>query len=117
MNVLVIDVGGTHVKILATGQKERREIPSGPTLTAKQMVDQVKALAADWQYECLTLGYPGPVLCNRPVMEPHNLAPGWVGFDFEAAFRRPVKIMNDAAMQALGSYKGVRCYSSAWAPG
>lgn len=108
MNVLAVDVGGTHVKILASGQKERREFASGPKLTAKQMVDRVKALAADWKYDRVTMGYPGPVLHNRPVAEPHNLGQGWVGFDFEAAFERPVKVMNDAAMQALGSYKGGR---------
>jgi polyphosphate glucokinase len=106
MSVLAVDVGGTHVKILATGQKERREFVSGPTLTAKQMIEQVKALANDWKYDHVTVGYPGPVLHNRPVAEPHNLGPGWVGFDFKAAFERPVKVMNDAAMQALGSYKG-----------
>jgi polyphosphate glucokinase len=106
MNVLAVDVGGTHVKILATGQKERQEFVSGPSLTAKQMVDRVKALANDWKYDHVTVGYPGPVLHNRPVAEPHNLGPGWVGFDFKAAFERPVKVMNDAAMQALGSYKG-----------
>ena len=106
MNVLAVDVGGTHVKILASGQKERREFASGPKLTAKQMVDRVKALATDWKYDRVSVGYPGPVLHNRPVAEPHNLGQGWVGFDFEAAFERPVKVMNDAAMQALGSYKG-----------
>jgi polyphosphate glucokinase len=106
MHVLAVDVGGTHVKILAAGQKERREFASGPKLTAKQMVDRVKALATDWKYERVTVGYPGPVLHSRPVAEPHNLGQGWVGFDFEAAFERPVKVMNDAAMQALGSYKG-----------
>jgi polyphosphate glucokinase len=108
MSVLAVDVGGTHVKILATAQKERREFASGPTLTPKQMVDRVKALANDWKYDHVTVGYPGPVLHNRPVAEPHNLGPGWVGFDFKAAFERPVKVMNDAAMQALGSYKGGR---------
>jgi polyphosphate glucokinase len=106
MSVLAVDVGGTHVKILASGQTERRECASGPTLTAKQMVDRVKALAADWKYDRVTVGYPGPVLRNRPVSEPHNLGRGWVGFDFETAFERPVKVMNDAAMQALGSYNG-----------
>jgi polyphosphate glucokinase len=106
MNVLVVDVGGTHVKILATGQEERREFPSGPTLTAEQMVRRVKELAGDWTYDAVSIGYPGPVLHGRPVAEPHNLAPGWVGFDYRAAFGRPVKVINDAAMQALGSYKG-----------
>ena len=108
MKVLAVDVGGTHVKILATGQKERREFVSGPSLTAKQMIEQVKPLAHDWQYDRVTIGYPGPVLHNRPLAEPHNLGRGWFGFDFAAAFERPVKVMNDAAMQALGSYKGGR---------
>ena len=82
MNVLVIDVGGTHVKILATGQKEHREFPSGTTLTAEQMVRGVKEVAGDWKYEAVSIGYPGPVLNGRPVAEPHNLAPGWVEFDY-----------------------------------
>jgi polyphosphate glucokinase len=106
MNVLVVDVGGTHVKILATGQDEPRKFLSGRTLTAKQMALAVKKLAGDWQYDAVSLGYPGPVLRGRPVAEPHNLAPGWVAFDFKSAFGRPVKILNDAAMQALGSYEG-----------
>jgi polyphosphate glucokinase len=106
MNVLVVDVGGTSVKILATGQEEPRKFPSGPTLTAEQMVAQVKELAGDWKYDAVSIGYPGPVLRGRPVAEPFNLAPGWVGFDFERAFGCPVKLLNDAAMQALGSYKG-----------
>src|SRR2546426_4569135 len=106
MKVLVVDVGGTHVKILATGQNEARESPSGPTLTAKQMIAGVKKLARDWQYDAVSIGYPGPVIKNRPLADPHNLGPGWMGFDFAAAFKRPVKVVNDAAMQALGSYKG-----------
>jgi polyphosphate glucokinase len=106
MNVLVVDVGGTHVKILATGQDEPRRFVSGPTLTAEQMVAGVKELAGDWPYDVVSIGYPGPVLRGRPVAEPRNLGPGWVGFDFEAAFDRPVKLVNDAAMQALGSYQG-----------
>ncbi len=105
MKVLVVDVGGTHVKILVTGQKEHREVESGPKMTARQMVSKVKKLAGDWQYDALSIGYPGPVLAGRPVAEPHNLGDGWVGFDFRKAFGRPVKIVNDAAMQALGSYK------------
>jgi len=106
MNVLVVDVGGTHVKILATGKKLHREFTSGPTLTAEQMVPRVKALAGTWKYDVVSLGYPGPVLHGRPVAEPHNLARGWVGFDYRAAFGCPIKIINDAAMQALGGYKG-----------
>jgi polyphosphate glucokinase len=105
MKVLVVDVGGTHVKILASGHKEPRKFPSGPTLTPKQMVAGVKSLAGDWKYDVITIGYPGPVLRGRPVAEPCNLGRGWVGFDFHAAFKRPVKVVNDAAMQALGSYK------------
>src|ERR1051325_9221045 len=104
VNVLVIDVGGTHVKILATGQKGMREFPSGPTLTAKRMVAGVKKLAGDWKYDAVSIGYPGPVLRNRPVAEPHNLGRGWMGYDFKRAFNRPVKIVNDAAMQALGRH-------------
>src|SRR4051812_6037148 len=102
MKVLVIDVGGTHVKILATGENEPRKFDSGPTLTPQKMVAGVKSLAADWKFDAVSIGYPGPVLHNKPVAEPHNLAPGWVGFDFKRAFGRPVKIVNDAAMQALG---------------
>jgi len=105
MNVLVVDIGGTHVKVLATGQREHREFNSGPKLTPKQMVAGVRKLASDWSYDVVAMGYPGPVLHNRPVAEPHNLGPGWVGFNFAGAFKRPVKIVNDAAMQALGSYR------------
>ena len=105
MNVLAIDVGGTHVKILATGQKIRREFISGPKMTPQLMVAQVKELAKDWSYDVVSIGYPGPVMRDRPVSEPWNLAKGWVGFNFAKAFKRPVKLMNDAALQALGSYK------------
>ena len=106
MNVLAIDVGGTHVKILATGEKTPLKFVSGPKMTAKQMVRGVKKLAADWNYDAVSIGYPGPVLHGRILHEPHNLGPGWVGFDFKRAFGCPVKVINDAAMQALGSYKG-----------
>ena len=106
MNVLVVDIGGSHVKIFATGQDAPRKFVSGPTLTAERMVSGVKKLARGWKYDAVAIGYPGLVLRGRPVVEPHNLAKGWVGFDYRAAFRRPVKIINDAAMQALGSYKG-----------
>ena len=108
MQVLAIDVGGTNVKLLASGHEARRKFPSGPSLTAKQMVDEVRKVAADWKYDAISIGYPGPVLDGRLLAEPHNLAKGWVGFNFEKAFRCPVKIVNDAAMQALGSYKGGR---------
>jgi len=106
VNVLVIDVGGTHVKILATGQHEPREFASRPTLTPQQMAAGVKKLAGGWKYEVISMGYPGLVLRDRVVAEPHNLGRGWVHFDYRAAFGRPVKIINDASMQALGSYKG-----------
>ena len=106
MNVLVVDIGGTHVKVLATGEKHAREFDSGPTLNPKRMVPTVRKLVADWKYDVISVGYPGPVLRNRPICEPWKLGKGWTGFDFEAAFKRPVKVLNDAAMQALGSYKG-----------
>jgi polyphosphate glucokinase len=106
MTVLVIDVGGTHVKILATGRKQHREVESGPTMSAEQMVAAVKHLAAGWRYDRVAIGYPGPVVHDHPLHEPMNLGAGWVGFDFDTAFGRPVKVINDAAMQALGSYKG-----------
>ena len=106
--VLVVDVGGTHIKLLATGEKEAREIASGPRMTAADMVRKAKKTTKDWGYEVISIGYPGPVIHGRPLQDPHNLGPGWVNFDFHKAFGRPVKIMNDAAMQALGSYKGGR---------
>jgi len=106
LNVLVVDVGGTQVKILATGQAEPRRFPSGPDLTAETMAAGVKACAQGWKYDAVSIGYPGVVVRNRPVAEPHNLAPGWVGFDYAKVFGCPVRIINDAAMQALGSYRG-----------
>jgi polyphosphate glucokinase len=105
MNVLVVDIGGAHVKILATGQKQSRQFSSGPKFTPREMVGGVKKLAKDWKYDAVSIGYPGVVLGNRIVADPYNLGQGWAGFDFEAAFKRPVKVINDAAMQALGSYK------------
>jgi polyphosphate glucokinase len=108
VNVLAVDIGGTNVKILATSATEPRRFASGPTMTPAEMVRQVRELGAAWEYEAVSLGYPGPIANGRIVGEPKNLAPGWVGFDFESEFRHPVKLMNDAAMQALGSYKGGR---------
>jgi polyphosphate glucokinase len=105
MKILVIDIGGTYVKLLATGQKERRSFESGPKMTPQLMVAGVRKLAADWEYEVVSIGYPGIVVKGRIAKEPHNLAPGWSRFNFTAAFKRPVKIINDAAMQALGSYR------------
>lgn len=106
--VLVIDVGGTNVKMLATGQKEPRRFPSGSKLTAADMVKQVKEATKDWQYTRVSLGYPGPIINERPLREPHNLGPGWMGFNFSKAFGHPVRVINDASMQALGSYDGGR---------
>src|SRR5512140_1169945 len=109
MRILVIDVGGTHVKVLATGHHQRLEIASGPKMTPSRMVTAVRAATAGWKYDAVSIGYPGPVVHGHPLSEPHNLGPGWIGFDFKRAFHgRPVKIINDAAMQALGSYKGKR---------
>jgi polyphosphate glucokinase len=105
---LVVDVGGTNVKILMTGQTEPLKIPSGPTLTAKKMVQVVKQAVSGWDFQRITLGYPAPVINGRPLREPHNLGSGWVGFDFAEAFGYPLKVINDAAMQALGSYEGGR---------
>jgi polyphosphate glucokinase len=105
MKVLVVDVGGTHVKVLASGQSEPRKFDSGPDLVPRSMVREVKRITRDWDYDVVSIGYPGPVLHNRPVAEPHNLGCGWVGFNFKTAFGHPVKLINDAAMQALGSYK------------
>jgi polyphosphate glucokinase len=106
--ILVVDVGGTNVKMRTAGQKEALKIPSGPTLTAGNAVKVVKAATRGWDFECISLGYPGPIINGRPLREPHNLGSGWVGFDFQKAFGVPVRIINDAAMQALGSYKGGR---------
>jgi polyphosphate glucokinase len=106
MRVLAIDIGGTNVKVLVSGQKEPRKFPSGPKLTPKQMVAGVKRITNDWEYDVVSIGYPGPVVRERIMKEPNNLGRGWTRFDFKAAFDRPVKLINDAAMQALGSYQG-----------
>jgi polyphosphate glucokinase len=106
MKVLVIDIGGNSVKVLIRGKTEPRKFPSGPTLTPRQMVSGVQKLTEDWDYDAVSIGYPGRVRENRPVSEPFNLAHGWVKFDFGKAFDVPFKIINDAAMQALGSYRG-----------
>jgi predicted NBD/HSP70 family sugar kinase len=108
VRVLVIDVGGTHVKVLATGRREPVEIPSGPRMTARAMVQAVRKATGAWKYEAVSIGYPGPVVHGKPVAEPVNLGGGWIRFSFEKAFGRPVKMINDAAMQALGSYEGGR---------
>ena len=109
MRILVLDVGGTHVKVVATGHKQRVEFPSGAKMTPAKMVAATRAATTGWKYDVVSMGYPGPVAHGRPLGEPHNLGHGWVGFDFKKAFGgRPVKIINDAAMQALASYKGRR---------
>jgi polyphosphate glucokinase len=106
MKILVVDVGGHHVKLLASGENEPRAFVSGSRLSPQQMVRGTLDASRGWRYEVVSIGYPGPVLHGRPVREPHNLGRGWVGFDFEAALGRPVKLVNDAAMQAIGSYEG-----------
>ena len=108
MRILVIDIGGSHVKVLATGRNVPIKIPSGPTMTAKEMVLRVRQAVAGWKFEAVSIGYPGAVWHGKPVIEPRNLGGGWVGFNFRRAFGCPVKVINDAAMQALGSYKGGR---------
>ncbi len=106
--VLVVDVGGTHLKILASGHRTPRKIASGPQMTAKRMARLVKSAAKDWAYDVASIGYPGPVVHGKPLHEPHNLGAGWVAFDYGQALGCPVKIINDAAMQAIGSYEGGR---------
>ena len=108
VKVLVIDVGGTHIKVLATGRRAHRKFDSGPTMTPKQMVQGVLALTKDWAWDRVSIGYPGPVVHGKPLREPVNLGKGWVGFPFAKALGKPVKLVNDAAMQALGSYQGGR---------
>lgn len=108
MKILVVDVGGTHVKVAGSWRREPERIDSGPTLTAAHMVHDVRALTHDWDYDVVSIGYPGPVRGGRPLKEPHNLGGGWRRMDFEKAFGKPVRVVNDAAMQALGSYEGKR---------
>jgi len=108
MRILVVDVGGTHVKVLATGHKMPIKIDSGPKMTAREMAAAVRKATAGWKYDAVSIGYPGPVVHGQALSEPHNLGPGWVGFDFKKAFGHPVRMINDAAMQALGHYEGGR---------
>jgi len=108
VKVLVVDVGGNNVKLLATGHTEVRKVPSGPRFTPARMVAAVRKVTADWRYDAVAIGFPAPVRDGRIVKEPMNLGRGWVRFDFRRAFRRPVRIINDAVMQALGSYRGGR---------
>jgi predicted NBD/HSP70 family sugar kinase len=106
--ILVIDVGGSHVKALVTRRRVPVKIPAGPAMTARDMVRGVRKATAGWSFDAVSIGFPGPVVHGKPAAEPKNLGPGWVGFNFTKAFGRPVKIINDAAMQALGSYRGAR---------
>lgn len=108
MNILVVDVGGTNLKLRSSASEEVRKVPSGPTMTPQDMIDKVKQATADWRYDVVSVGYPGPVVNGYPIQEPYHLAPGWVKFDFPDAFGNPTKVINDAAMQALGSYEGGR---------
>jgi predicted NBD/HSP70 family sugar kinase len=106
VKILVIDVGGTHVKALASGHKRPLEIPSGPEMTAKKMVAAVRQATAGWKYDAVSIGYPGPVLHGRPVSEPHNLGRGWIGFDFRKAFDRPVKIITSLTLPVVSPSPG-----------
>jgi polyphosphate glucokinase len=106
--ILAVDVGGSHVKVMTNTGLTKREFPSGPHLSAKRMVKEVAALTKDWSYNFISVGYPGPVVHGRPLAEPHNLGHGWIGFNFGKAFDLPTKVVNDALMQALGSYEGGR---------
>lgn len=105
MKILMIDVGGTNVKLMATGHEGRRKVPSGKNLTAAQMVKEVLKATEDWEYEGISLGYPSLVADGRPAREPLNLGSGWLNYDYEKGFGRPVRFINDAAMQALASYQ------------
>lgn len=107
-NVLVIDIGGTHVKVASTDQRVPLKIPSGPTMTAQRMAEQVLLGTSGWKYDCISIGYPGPVVHDHPLAEPHNLAAGWIDFDYKKVFKKPIRFINDAAMQALGGYRGGR---------
>jgi polyphosphate glucokinase len=108
MKILVIDIGGTNIKVASSDNLVPIKIPSGPTLTAAQMVKDVLAATKGWAYDAISIGYPGPVVHDRPLAEPHNLAPGWIDFPYQKAFGKPLRFINDAAMQALGGYKGGR---------
>jgi hypothetical protein len=105
--ILVIDIGGSNVKLMIS-RAEKRKCKSGRTLTPREMVTQIKPLVGDWKFDAISIGFPAPVRDGRILSEPKNLGRGWVSFDFEKAFRKPVRIINDAAMQALGSYRGGR---------
>jgi polyphosphate glucokinase len=108
MKVLVIDIGGTNIKVASSDRRVPIKIPSGPDFTAAMMAKDVLAATVGWTYDCISIGYPGPVTDDAPLCEPHNLAPGWIDFDYAKAFGKPIRFLNDAAMQALGGYRGGR---------
>jgi polyphosphate glucokinase len=108
MRTLVVDVGGTNIKVRASGHRVPLKLDSGPTLTPRDMVRAVRDAVSEWKFDRVSIGYPGPVRDGKPLRDPWNLGPGWVGFDFRKAFGKPVRLVNDAAMQALGSYEGGR---------
>jgi len=108
MKILVIDVGGTNVKVASTDVPVPIKIPSGPEMTAQTMCEQVLVATKGWKYDRVSVGYPGPVVNHRPIAEPHNLGAGWVDFDYEKAIGKPLRFLNDAGMQALGGYKSGR---------
>src|SRR4051812_48492247 len=108
MHILVVDIGGTNVKVWKTGEEDKVKIPSGQDFTPQKLVQEMREVAGDWSFERVSIGYPGHVVNGHPAADPINLGPGWVGFDYAAAFGCPVRIMNDACMQALGSYEGGR---------
>jgi polyphosphate glucokinase len=108
MKILVIDIGGTHVKVASTDHRNSIKIASGPTMTAARMARQVLSVTNGWEYDGISIGYPGPVVHDHPLAEPHNLAAGWIDFPYEKVFRKPIRFVNDAAMQALGGYRGRR---------
>jgi polyphosphate glucokinase len=108
MKILIIDIGGTNIKVASSDKLVPIKIPSGPTMTAEQMTKDVLAATRGWACDCISIGYPGPVVHDHPLAEPHNLAPGWIDFPYQKAFGKPLRFINDAAMQALGGYKGGR---------
>lgn len=108
MKILVIDVGGTNIKVASSDNPVPIKIPSGPSMTAENMTQLVLEATRNWKYDRISIGFPGPVVHHRPIAEPHNLGSGWVDFDYERAFPKPLRFINDAAMQALGGYKSGR---------
>ncbi len=106
MRTLSVDIGGTHIKLLLEGEHERRAFPSGKEITPKGMMENIGAVSDGWSWDRVSIGLPAPIVDGKPILEPYNLGNGWVDFDYEAAFDCPTKLLNDAAMQALGSYEG-----------